>query len=518
MEKTVAQKIKAEVSRVLGELGWPDQGWQIYVPDQPEHGHYAVNTAMVLARPMKSDPMKLAAELAKRIEGYQAKIAKPGFINFFLTAEQLNQEWQNLMSGLDRQITVDQVKKIQVEFVSANPTGPLTLGNGRGGFFGDVLGNVLARVGHQVVKEYYVNDAGFQVRRLGESVLGHPEATYRGDYIEELKKIVKSHDPDEAGREAADHILEKMIKPDVKKIGLKFDTWFSERELYRKKEVEATLAKLKERGLTEEKEGALWLKTTSFGDDKDRVLVKASGEMTYLMTDLAYHRNKFDRGFDLIIDIWGADHQGHIQPLVQGLKALDYPADQLKILIAQWVKVLKDGQEMRISKRRGAYITIAELVDQVGLDAVRYFFLERSLNSHLNFDFNLAVKRSSDNPVYYIQYAHARINSIFEKLNYSPERTGNPEALLDHPSELSLMATLLHYPETVTSIAESYEVHKLPQFSSQLASALHQFYRDCPVADAEPIKQKARLMLLSTVKGILGESLQLMGISAPNKM
>lgn len=518
MKKTTAQKIKDEVSRVLDRLGWPNQDWQVYIPDQSVHGHYAVNVAMVLAPQLKADPMQLAGQITKEITAYRTEVARPGFINFFLTSEQINQEWREFVTNFDQQLTIDSPRKIQVEFVSANPTGPLTLGNSRGGFFGDLLGNILARVGHQVVKEYYINDAGFQVKRLGEAVLGQTEDAYRGDYIEELKQIVKSSDANEAGREAADYILENMIKPDIQKIGLNFDIWFSERDLYQKKIVERTLTDLKNKGLTIEKEGALWLNTTSFGDQKDRVLVKATGEMTYLMTDLAYHRQKFERGFDLVIDIWGADHHGHIQPLTQGLKALDCPIERLKVLTVQWVKILKDGQELRSSKRRGEYITIAELVDQVGLDAVRYFFLDRSLNSHLNFDFNLAVKKSTDNPVYYIQYAHARINSIFDKLNYSPDHNILPKTNLDHPQEITLMALLLQYPEVVLSISQSYDGHKLPQFSYRLASALHQFYRDCPVVNAEPDQQQSRLALLATVKKVLGESLKLMGINAPDKM
>lgn len=519
MERTVAQKIKERIAESFQAMDWPASvDWQVYASEKPEHGHYATNAAMVLAAKMKKPPMELAEQLAGSITDFKTEAVKPGFVNFFLEADFLCQEWRNLDENLEQQLRTPNRQNIQVEFVSANPTGPLTLGNGRGGFFGDALGNVLRRVGHEVVKEYYVNDAGFQVQRLGESVLGLPEAPYQGDYIEELRRRNKADDPQEAGRQAADHILEKMIKPDIDKIGLKFDVWFSERDLYRNNLVEKTLIELKDKNLTEEKEGAVWLKTTLFGDEKNRVLVKATGEMTYLMTDLAYHRNKFDRGFDRIIDIWGADHQGHVQPLFQGLEALGHDPDRLKILIAQWVKVMKGGRELRISKRRGDYITIAELVDQVGLDAVRYFFLDRSLNSHLNFDFDLAVKRSAENPVYYIQYAHARISSILRKTDLPAGETTGSKMVLDHPTELDLIAKLLDYPETVLAISENYDVHKLPQYVYNLASTLHRFYRDCPVATAEPEQRSARLSLLATVQRILREGLGLMGIQAPDKM
>ncbi len=521
MERTVAQQIKDRIEESLKAMGWPaSTDWQVYASEKPEHGHYATNAALVAGQRMGKAPMELAQQLSDALKpDFKTEAVKPGFVNFFLSPEFLNQEWQNLSQNLDKQLLISNPQKIQVEFVSANPTGPLTLGNGRGGFFGDALGNILRRVGHQTTKEYYVNDAGFQVQRLGESVLNYPDAPYQGDYIEELRRLNKADNPAEAGQQAADSILTNMIKPDLDKIGLKFDVWFSERELYQKEIVQETLERLKTKNLTEEKEGAVWLKTTLFGDEKDRVLVKATGEMTYLMTDLAYHRNKFERGFDLVIDIWGADHQGHIQPLLTGLEALGYDVDRLKILIAQWVKVIKGGQEVRISKRRGDYITIAELVDEVGLDVARYFFLNRSLNSHLNFDFDLAVKRSSENPVYYIQYAHARISSILAKMNLSADKVDEKsDYLLEHPSELKLMAELLHYPEVILAVSESYEVHKVPQYAYNLASALHLFYRDCPVIEAEESQQKARLALLMTVKKVLNEVLGLIGVSAPDRM
>lgn len=521
MEKTTIGKITGKIEKAVKALSWPgDTNWQVYASEKPEYGHYATNAAMILARKIGKDPMETAQALCEILsDDFEVKAVAPGFVNFYLDAKLLCQEWQNMVRELDDQIKSSNSQKIQIEFVSANPTGPLTLGNGRGGFLGDVLGNIMKRVGHTVVKEYYINDAGYQVQRLGESVLNYPEASYQGDYIEELRQLIKANNPIEAGQKAADHILETMIKPDIDKIGLKFDVWFSERTLYQNGLVEKALTELKNKKLTEEKEGAIWLRTTEFGDDKDRVLVKATGEMTYLMTDLAYHRNKFERGFDLMIDIWGADHQGHIQPLIQGLNALGHESKKLKILIAQWVKVIRDGQEVTISKRRGEYITIAELVDEVGLDAVRYFFLERSLNSHLNFDFDLAIKKSADNPVYYIQYAHARIQSILAKLNIKEDQINQQtDFIFNHPSELNLIASMLNYSEVISMIAENHEVHRLPQYIYHLASSLHQFYRDCPVVGSEGEEQQARLALLKTVKKILKEALSLMGISAPDKM
>ncbi len=521
MNKNLSEKIREKISAALKRMDClSDNNWQVYASDKPAHGNYATNAAMVLAKQFKQSPMELAESLAKKMKSdYRTEVVRPGFVNFFLTPEQLNEEWQEFFVSGEEKIKTRNPLKIQIEFVSANPTGPLTLGNGRGGFLGDVLGNILSKVGHQITKEYYINDAGFQLQRLGESILDFPESSYRGEYIDNLKSIIKTKDVIEAGQQAADHILENMIKPDIEKMGLVFDVWFSERDLYQKGLVEKTLCQIKEKDLAEEKEGAIWLKTTQFGDEKNRVLVKASGEMTYLMTDLAYHINKFERGFDKVIDIWGADHQGHIAPLQQGLEALGAPSKQLEILIAQWVKVMRGGKEILMSKRKGEYVTIAELIEKVGLDVVRYFFLDRSLNSHLNFDFDLAIKKSSDNPIYYIQYAHARISSILKKVNVSEKEINFEKTLLlEHPSELNLMAELLHYPETIINISENYEVHKLPQYAYNLASAFHCFYRDCPIVNSERLKQEARLNLLISVKKILKESLTLMGISAPDKM
>jgi arginyl-tRNA synthetase len=521
VSQTIIQIIQEKIREAIIGLNWPEnESWQVYISEKPEHGHYATNVAMVFASQMKKPPMVLASEIKAVLEKeFQIEIVEPGFVNFFLSAEFINKAWQDLTKNLDKQVLIANPKKIQVEFVSANPTGPLTLGNGRGGFFGDVLANILKRAGHQVVKEYYVNDGGFQVKRLGESILDLPDAPYQGEYIEKLRQTIKAENPTEAGEKGAKYILEEMIKPDIEKIGIDFDVWFSEKTLYEKNLVDETLKILKKKDLVVEQDGAIWLKTTLFGDEKDRVLVKASGEMTYLMTDLAYHRDKFGRGFELVIDIWGADHQGHVEPLLQGLEALGQPSDSLKILIGQWVKVIKDGQELIVSKRRGEYITIVELVDQVGLDATRYFFLERSLNSHLNFDLNLAIKKSSENPVYYIQYAHARINSILKKAEAEKESFGEKsDYLLSHSSELNLMMQILHYPEIIRLIANNYEVHKLPQYAYNLASAFHQFYRDCPVIGSSPSEIKSRLALLITSQRILKESLGLMGISAPDKM
>jgi len=521
MNKILSEKIREKISSALKEMNYsPGNNWQVYASDKSMHGHYATNVSMILAKSSKQSPMKLAEALAQKMKNdFEIKVVSPGFVNFFLTPEQLNQAWQEFLVSGNTQIKANNPLKIQIEFVSANPTGPLTLGNGRGGFFGDVLGNILAKVGHEITKEYYINDAGFQLQRLGESILGLSDASYRGEYIDNLRSIIKTKDVIKAGQQAADHILENMIKPDIKKMGLKFDVWFSERKLYQDGLVEKTLQQIKEKKLSEKKDGAIWLKTTQFGDEKDRVLVKATGEMTYLMTDLAYHINKFERGFDRVIDIWGADHQGHIAPLKQGLEALGERSKQLEVLITQWVKVIKGGKEVLMSKRKGEYVTIAELIEEVGLDAVRYFFLSRSLNSHLNFDFDLAIKKSSDNPIYYIQYAHARISSILRKMDISENEIDcKNNFILDHPSELNLMTELLHYPEIIMNISKNYEVHKLPQYAYNLASAFHCFYRDCPIVNSEALRQEPRLKLLISTKKILKESLSLMGISAPDKM
>ena len=414
---------------------------------------------------------------------------------------------------------------MNVEFISANPTGPLTLGNGRGGFCGDVLANILNKAGYKAAREYYINDAGEQVRKLGHSVFGDSEAVYKGKYIDDLRNRLKSvlakASADETGERAAKIILEEMVKPEVKKMGINFDVWFSEKTLHEKGEVKKILDYLKKKNFTYEQDGASWFKTTQFGDDKDRVLIKADGETTYLASDIAYLKNKFGRGFEKLIFFWGADHYGYIERIKAAAGALGYKREQTDILIMQLVKLFQNGQEVRMSKRTGIYVAMDELIEEVGLDATRFFFLSRAANTHLDFDMDLAKEKSDKNPVYYVQYAYARICSILAKIPNSKSQITNKsqiQKLLNHKSELNLIKQLIRLPEIIEDTSKDYQIQRLPQYSIDLATAFHAFYRDCQVINYDKNLEQARLALIGATQIVLQNTLSLMGISAPEKM
>ena len=496
--------------------------------EQPEvkgRGDYASSIAMNIAKENKKSPLETAEILKDQILILKSdifekiEIAGPGFINFFLSQEYLRNEVREILKKKDKfgQLEIGKNKKINVEFISANPTGPLTLGNGRGGFCGDVLANVLNKAGYEAKREYYVNDTGEQIRKLGHSVLGDSEAVYKGDYIEGLRKEIKGKDPEQVGQEAAEKIFENMIKPSVKKMGINFDVWFFEKDLYKKNQVEKTLEFLKKKDLAYEKDGALWFRSTSFKDDKDRVLVKVDKETTYLASDAAYIKDKFDRGFDHLIYIWGADHYGYIDRIKSMAEALGYKRDQVDIIIMQLVKLFEGGKEKRMSKRTGTYIVLDELIEDVGLDVARFFFLTRNPDTHLNFDLDLAKQQSEKNPVFYIQYAHARICSILKKTDSLNPHDSDLQ-LLAHPSELELIKKMIGFPEIVEDTASDYQVQRLPQYAVELATIFHQFYHNCRVISEDEKLSGSRLSLVMATKIVLKNTLDLMGISAPEKM
>jgi len=533
IEKSTKELRKAEV---LPEFELPPI--QVEKPEEKIHGDYATNIAMAIAKQAKKHPIEIANILSEKLKVKSEKlfekieVANPGFINFFLSKEYLQKQVGGILKQGEKfgQLKIGRNKKINVEFISANPTGPLTLGNGRGGFCGDVLANVLAKAGSQVEREYYVNNVGEQIRKLGHSVLGDAEAVYKGDYIKGLQKRIKGNNPETVGEAAAKVILKEMIKPSVKKMGISFDVWFLEKSLYQKKEVEKALAWLKKNGLIYEKEGARWFKSTKFGDDKDRVLIKADGETTYLASDIAYLRNKFQRGFNKLIYIWGADHYGYVARIKAVAEAFGFHKEKIKIIIMQLVRLFEAGKETRMAKRTGAYITLDELINEVGLDVARFFFLTRAADSHLNFDLDLAKEQSEKNPVYYIQYAHARIGAILRQCGKSEITNAKSQTntkfqisnsklqLLTHPSELNLIKELIRFPEIIEDTAKDYQVQRLPQYATSLAVAFHQFYRDCRVLAENCSLQKARLGLILATKIVLKNTLDLMGISAPEKM
>lgn len=491
------------------------------------YGDYSSALAIRIRRDVSMNPMEIIGKLILEIEESDSKLfwkiepKKPGFINFFLSKEYLQKQVEEILNkkekyGEESLKKIGKGQEVNVEFISANPTGPLTLGNGRGGFCGDVLTNIFNKAGFKAKREYYINDTGEQIRKLGHSVIDDAEAVYKGDYINNLRKKIKGKNPDKIGEAAAKAILKEMIKPSIKKMGIKFDVWFSEKSLYKNKKVDKVLDYLKKKKLTYEKEEALWFKSTQFGDDKDRVLIKADGEKTYIASDVAYLKNKLERGFDELIYIWGADHYGYIARIKAAAEALGFKKEKVEIIIMQLVRLFEKGQEVRMSKRSGVYVTLDELINEVGLDAARFFFLTKSPGTHLNFNLDLAREKSEKNPVYYVQYAHARICSI---LNKAEKKIiyGN-YGLLKEPSELELIKELIRLPEIVEDTAKDYQVQRIPQYAIDLATTFHRFYKDCWVISEDKQLTKARLSLITATKIVLKNTLDLMGISAPEKM
>lgn len=504
----------------------------VEIPENKEHGDYTTNVSFSLAKILKKSPQETAEffvdELKKRKTKDFSKIeAKGGFINFFLAPEYLYTQVKDILKLKNKYgfSKTEKPQKINMDFISANPTGPLTMGNGRGGFYGDVLGNVLETQGHEVVREYYINDRGEQISALGRSIklaqtggsFDSEEKLYHGEYINELaKKIDEKLNESEAGQKAIELVLEAYIKPAIKNSGIKFDNWFSEKTLYDGGEYKKIMEELVQKDLIFEKDGATWMKTTEFGDNEDRVLVKGNGDETYFMSDILYHFDKIKiRKFTKAIDIWGADHHGYAPRLKAALKAIDIPEENLEIIITQLVRLVKNGEEVKISKRAGNFITLEELIDEVGLDAARFFFLMYSLNTHMDFDIALAKERSEKNPVYYAQYAHARIASILRKA----ESTGKQNLeLLKEKEELNLIKKLAEFPEILNGISKNYEIHRLPRYALELSRNFHNFYEKCRVITEDKDLTSSRLALASAAKIVLENSLNLMGIKAPDKM
>ena len=501
------------------------------------HGDYSTNIAMIMAKSVREKPILIAERLKYKIQNIKYKIldrvelVQPGFINFFISDEYLQKQVSEILNQKEKfgKLKIGKSKKLQVEFISANPTGPLTVGNARGGPFGDTLANVLEMAGFKVEKAYYINDYGMQILALGHSVLKDSEAVYKGDYIEYLNAKIKSKDPYEAGQEAASIIINEMIKKTVKRFGVDYDEWFSEAILHESKAIDKAIYFLKGKKLTFEEDGALWFKSTDFGDQRDRVLIKQDGQKTYLAGDIAYHKYKFEtKKFDKVIDIWGADHHGDVPGLQAAIDALGYKG-KLDIILLQFVTLFENKEKLRMSKREGRYVTLDELLDKVGSDVFRFFSLQKSADTHLNFDLALAQEQSEKNPVYYVQYAHARICSILQKSNAEykiPQRResalrGRQDAkyeLLQHPSELELIKQLTRLPEIVEDTAQDYQVQRIPQYALGLAESFHRFYHDCRVISDDKKLTEARLALVSATKVALENTLALMGISAPEKM
>ncbi len=527
------EEIKKIIQSAIKSIPADAVDFSVEVPTDKNNGDYSTNVALILAKKLGKNPAEVAKEIKEKIQSdlfEKVEVAGPGFINFFISVKYLQDQLPVVLKEKNKfgNLTIGEGKKINIEFVSANPTGPLTLGNGRGGFGGDVLSNVLEKAGYSVSREYYINDTGAQVKKLGHSVIGDAGAVYKGKYIDELRKKVKGSDPEKVGERAGKIILEKMIKPSVKKMGIKFDKWFSETDLYKKGEVDKAIQEITKKGFTYESEGALWFKSKDLGDDKDRVLIRADGIKTYFASDIAYLKNKFGRGFEKLIMFLGADHYGYVARLKAASHALGFKKEDVDALVLQLVKLFENGKEVRMSKRAGTYVTIDELIDEVGLDVARFFFLQRALNTHFNFDMDVAKEKSDKNPVFKVQYAYARICSILRKTKIHPViRQGAPSndgakpknlELLKDPSELELIKLMIRFPEVVEDTAKDYQLQRLPSYALELAESFHKFYEKCKVISEDKNLTSARLALISSVRVVLENTLKLMGVSTPSKM
>jgi arginyl-tRNA synthetase len=494
-------------------------------PTNSEFGDYSTNIALQT----KTDPAKIIGSLKNNPLFDKVEKAGPGFINFFLSEKALQEELAEIIKQGDSygQLDIGQNKKVQVEFISANPTGPLTVANARGGPYGDVLANILKKAGFQTEKAYYVNDYGQQISSLGHSVLKDEQAKYKGEYIDELAKKIKEKDPFKVGQLAAKHIVKDSIQKTTDKLGIKYDEWIFESDLHQSGRVDKVLKYLTEKGLIEQKEDAQWFKSSKFGDQRDRVVVKKDGGKTYLAGDIALHQYKFeDKGFDRVINIWGADHHGDIPGLIAAVEAIGHK-DKLEIILLQFVTILEKGAQKKMSKRAGFYVGMDELLDKVGSDAVRFFFLQKSPDTHLNFDLALAQEQSAKNPVYYVQYAHARIHSILAKakarFDIESSDIAKGKVALERSnlglSELSLIRQLIKFPEIIEETSRDYQVQRLPYYSLELANSFHKFYEQCRVLDEQNKElSRARLGLIKATQIVLRNVLKLMGIQAPEKM
>jgi arginyl-tRNA synthetase len=532
-----------------GELRVPDDAALPPVglerPARPEHGDYASNAAMQLAPVVRNAPMRIAEALRAQLgtpDGIaEASVAPPGFLNLRLDPAWVAAQVAAIRAeGYDYgRVRVPEPKRINVEFVSANPTGPLTVGNARGAFVGDLLSRVLEGVGHQVTREYYFNDFGAQVRNLGLSVLARrngepvPEDGYHGAYVADLAAEI----PDEVwtaadtgdedpgwvlGRWASERVR-AGIEESLERLGVRFDVWKGEGSLHDEGWVARAVERLRESGHVYEEEGATWFRSTAFGDDKDRVIFRSNGQPTYFASDIGYVTEKFARGFDELIYLWGADHHGTVARLRNAAEAMGYDREAVQVLLIAWVRFIRDGQVDSMSKRAGEFISLDELLSEIGVDAARWFIGSRAASSGIDFDIELAKRQSSENPVYYVQYAHARCSSILRNAADAGVQARDAQASvqLQHPAEQALIKHLLLLPDVVADAAERRETHELTRYCLETAQLFSQFYRDCRVLSDDPADAElsaARLALTDATRQVLANALGLLGISAPESM
>ena len=547
IEKAVNSCIE---KKLLVALKLPDI--EVEVPANTDHGDYASNIAMILASQAKQNPRKIAQIIQENLADPEniidrTQIAGPGFLNFFLK-ENIWRETLQIIEEKKEKFGCSSIgngKKVQVEFVSANPTGPLHIGHARGAVVGDVITNLLTAVGYAADKEYYINDAGNQMNNLGKSVLlryrellgekiEFPETCYRGDYIKDIaadviKKEGNVHLLADEGKtityltDIAGQSILKEIQNDLMDFGVTFDYYFSEKDLYKNNGVANLLESLRQKNFVYSDGETLWFKTTDFGDEKDRVVIRKNGEPTYFAADIAYHQNKFSRGYQMVIDIWGADHHGYMARMWAGIQALSHEKEALKIILVQLVNLLRDGVPVAMSTRSGEFVTLREVLDEVGKDAARYNFLMRRSDSHLDFDLEIAKKQSNENPVFYVQYAHARICSIIRMAQQEhgitlPAYKDINASVLSEPEEMTLIKLMARYPEVIEGAVTSLEPHRVTFYLNELAGVFHSYYNKNKVISDNRELTAARLFLIKAISIVLGNALKILGVNAPEKM
>ena len=541
---------KAMTAGMLPEAELP--AFTVERPADRSHGDFATNAAMASARAFRMAPPKIAAAIMENLDlngtyFVKAETAGPGFMNFFLGSAFYSDVLTEVLTKDSAYGRSDygNHRKVMVEFVSANPTGPMHMGNARGGALGDCLASVLDAAGYDVWREFYVNDAGNQLDKFGLSLSIRyqqlfaenppelPEDSYHGEDILDLaKEYAKEHGDElmhvteeERRKALVGFGLPKNIakmKADMEKYRVHYDRWFLESDLHKDGEVMAVVDYLRDRGLTYEKDGAVWYKATEFGGEKDEVLVRANGNPTYFTADIAYHKNKFDRGFDLLIDIWGSDHHGHVARMKGAMDAIGLDGSRLDIVLMQMVNLMRDGKPVRMSKRTGKAITLTDLLDEVPIDSARFFFNQRESSSTLDFDLDLAVRNDSENPVYYVQYAHARICSVLKKLESEGVKFEGADAVdasvLTDPAEQALIRLLAAFPAEIAAAAEKYDPARITRYCIDVASAYHRFYNACRILDAEGAVQQGRIALCLAVRGVIHNILTMFKVNAPETM
>ena len=543
--KDLRLKLTESISQALRKLSFPKKDYSLAPPKNSEFGDLSSNIALLLSRDLNKQPIAIAKIIADELNSAlpenitKVTIAKPGFLNFEISNEFFQSQIIKILEDNDSygKGDIGSGKTANVEFVSANPTGPLTVGHGRNAILGDTVSNILQWQGFEVTREYYFNDAGRQMRILGKSVevryfeilgknLEFPEEGYQGSYIKDIAQTIlnqygnelKSDDP--IFNKEAEKIIFQDIKSSLIKLGITFDKFTNEKTFYENGDIDSFLEELKEKNLIYEKDNATWFKTSTLGKDQDRVYIKSSGEPTYRVPDTAYHQDKVKRGFDLIIDVFGADHTDAYPDVILALEALGHKTDHIKVLIYQFVTLLRGGEKIKMSTRKANFVTLDELVDEVGIDVVRYFFVMRSMNAHLDFDLDLAADQSDKNPVFYLQYAHARICNIISRANDMGVGLNDSfdPSLLEHEDEIALLKYMSRFPDFLELAYENLEPQTIANYLQELSARFHKFYSHCRVITDDEQLTISRIAVIHASKIILANGFKILGISAPERM